>query len=213
MKHPHGQILLLRHGQTEPDPVFRYTGQREVPLSRDGRDQARHWGEVLRAAGIAAVYASPLGRCLETAQIIGKVLNQPVHAVPALKEIALGEWEGLTKAAVKERYPGAYEARGEDMAGFRPPGGESFSDLLERVRPFALNCRQSRESLLAITHAGVIRVLSCWAAGTPLGRLFDYRPKPAAMTVIGFGRHGPFLRASGVFPEDFLKKLEQLTEE
>mgnify|MGYP006278307551 CR=1 FL=1 len=177
-------LFLLRHGQIRPDPIWRYTGQREVSLAPVGREQARQWTHHLAHLAIPAIWTSPLARCLESARILGSVLHCPVIQEPALKEIALGEWEGLNKEEVQRIYPGAYEERGQDMAGYRPPKGESFQDLLDRVRPFAQEAFASRPLTLAVTHAGVIRVLSCWATQNPLQRLFDFSPVPGSMTVI-----------------------------
>ncbi len=179
-----GNVLLLRHGHTRPGQVWRYTGQREVPLTSAGREQARQWAQNLANRGISSIWSSPLGRCLETSHILGQALKADVQTEAALKEIDLGEWEGLTKDDVRRRYPGAYEERGKDMAGYRPPQGESFQDLLERVLPFARQCLESRALTLAVTHAGVIRVLSCWAEQKPIQRLFDFSPAPGSMCVI-----------------------------
>jgi probable phosphoglycerate mutase len=196
-------LMLLRHGAPEPEPVFRYTGQREVLLSQAGAQEARRWGEALAEADVSTIYTSPLRRCLDTARIIGGRLGKTALCAPELMEIDLGEWEGLTREAVKARYPGAYEARGADMAGFRPPGGESFSDLLERALPFCRACLESGQRILAVTHAGVIRVVSCRASGTPLDRLFDYRPPPAGMSIFIPGTGGLELFQGGILPWAF----------
>ena len=190
-------LLLLRHGHTRPDAVWRYTGQREVPLTPLGREQAQQWAQNLAHQGITSIWTSPLGRCLETSCILEHTLECTVYQEPALQEIDLGEWEGLTKEEVRCRYPGAYDKRGKDMAGFRPPQGESFQDLLERVLPFARQCLESRTLTLAVTHAGVIRVLSCWAAQTPVQCLFDFSPAPGSISVIQHKKDGLHLIASG----------------
>lgn len=192
-------LLLLRHGHTRPDPVWRYTGQREVSLTPVGREQARQWAQHLAHQAIPAIWTSPLARCLESARILGSALQYPVIQEPALKEIALGEWEGLSKEEVQRIYPGAYEERGQDMAGYRPPKGESFQDLLDRVRPFAQEAFASRSLTLAVTHAGVIRVLSCWATQNPLQRLFDFSPAPGSMTMIQQRKDGVHLITSGMW--------------
>ena len=104
--------------------------------------------------------------------------------VEAFREINLGTWEGLSVTEVQARYPGAYEARGLDLARFRPEGGESFSDVAARAWPALLALAQESEKaaaaqkpMLVVAHAGVNRVLLARAAGLPLDELLSI-PQP-----------------------------------
>jgi probable phosphoglycerate mutase len=81
----------------------------------------------------------------------------------------------MARQDVRNRFPRAYARRGDDLAGFRPPNGESFRDLQTRVvERFSALCAgcDSSETLLLVTHAGVIRVLLCHILGMNLQRLF-----------------------------------------
>jgi probable phosphoglycerate mutase len=197
-------LFLLRHGQTQAEPTWRYTGQREVDLSKSGYNQARRWADCLaQISTIGAVYTSPMNRCVETARLIAERIKCPVYNVAELSEIFLGRWEGLTRQEVDQYFPGAYEARGKNMADFRPPGGESFSDLLARVLPFAIRSLQTRQQTLAVTHAGVIRVLCCHARAMDTNRVFDFHPGPGQMTVIGTAADNMRLLAENLDPADF----------
>ncbi|MFP5220900.1 MAG: histidine phosphatase family protein [Acidobacteriota bacterium] len=126
-------VYLMRHGQTEPETPWRFLGQRDVALSDKGRARAAAWREALRGVNFAGAWCSELARSRETAALVLEGRGLAATPVAGLREICLGEWDGLSVADVKRRYPGLYEARGADIAGFRPPGGESFADLSNRA--------------------------------------------------------------------------------
>ena len=200
---PTHTLSILRHGQRHQDPQWRYTGQREVPLTAVGRQQAKEWAPAFQSWSIAPIWTSPLGRCQETARIIAAALQCPLAVEPALLEIDLGDWEGLTREEMRLRNPGAYEARGKNMATYRPPGGESFADLLERVRPWAEKTLTRAEQTVAVSHAGVVRVLACWARNAPLERLFDFTPPEGTMTIFHADHTGIHLHALGLSVQEF----------
>ena len=118
------------------------------------------------------IICSPLLRCRQSSDIIEGTRGCGVEVVPDLSEIDLGDWEGLTVEEVRKKFPGEYEARGEDIAGFRPSGGESFEDLLARVFPAFSHGVASAENIAVVAHAGVNRVLLCYLLGMPLANLF-----------------------------------------
>lgn len=167
------RIWLIRHGAVCTTKPHRFIGQTDLVLSDEGREQCRALGAFLRNSNISRILSSPLLRCRQSTAILADSLHCPVAYHDALREIDLGQWEGMSVTEVKERYPGAYEARGRDMAHFRPPGGESFTDLYLRARPVLQSCLQANvEDVALVTHAGVIRVLLCHFLGMPLKNLF-----------------------------------------
>lgn len=195
-------LLLLRHGLTSNRQPWRYTGQRQVFLQNTGRIQAAEWIPLLQELPLETVWTSPLHRCLETSVIISSVLKKPVFPDCALKEINLGTWEGLTRKEAQMLYPGEYEKRGNNFADYRPFQGESFADLCKRVLPF-VQLRLERPGLsLAVTHAGVIRVICCQASGRPLQDLFDFKPGFGSLTIINRKQNKPVLEKAGLFPTD-----------
>lgn len=169
-------LYLLRHGEIEwPEPAS-FIGHSDAPLSARGRRQAQAWRHELRSVAFAGLWSSDLRRAAETAAIVFADRAESVRSCSGLREIGLGEWDGLPRRRVRERHPGLWLARGQDLAGFRPPGGESFSDLQGRV----LACVQSIAAEAAgpvclVTHAGVIRVLICHGLQMPLANLFRIR--------------------------------------
>jgi len=82
-------------------------------------------------------------------------------------------------------YPQEFRERGHNIAGFRPPGGESFTDLQQRVLPFFLTVLENlREHVLIVGHAGVNRVILCYLLGMPLNNLFRIGQDYGALNII-----------------------------
>ena len=133
---------------------------------------------------------SPLSRCVESAGIVGAALGLLPETVWDLREISLGSWERLSVDEVCERFPGGYEARGRDLAGFRPPGGESFGDLLSRTWPvFELAATKGDAPVAMVAHAGVNRVILCRILGMPLENLFRLEQDYACINILHAGEN------------------------
>lgn len=175
-------IILMRHGQIPQSEPRRFVGQRDLPLDRAGKEQAEAAGRWLQAcleAGpeLQGIVASDLGRTKETAERVAEALGyapQDVFLEPRLREIHLGEWEGLSKAEVQERFPGELERRSQELATCRPQNGESFQDLQQRVSRVFEDIAATTESLrIIVAHAGVNRALLCSLLGMPLEHVFN----------------------------------------
>lgn len=193
-------IYLLRHGEIPQSRPRRFVGRRDLPLSELGRGQAAQWGEKLRGIGFKAVYASPLSRCRETARLAAP--GREILLEPGWREISLGAWEGLSVDEVRQRFPGEYEARGEDLAGHRPQGGESFAQVAERVTPMLEALAAAPGPVLVVAHSGVIRAGLCRVLGLPLENLLRLELDYAGLCLLergpqGWRMHGFNLRPDG----------------
>jgi probable phosphoglycerate mutase len=180
------KIILLRHGDTGTRAdEKRFIGQTDVPLSDTGRRQAQYWRRCLAEAPPLRIISSDLRRCLETARIIAADHDRDVTPQAELREILLGEWDGMTFDRVRERWPEAFRQRGMDLARFRPPGGESFLDLQQRVIPVleAAADRADRHMMI-VAHAGVNRVILCGLLGMPVENLFRIAQGHGAMNLV-----------------------------
>ena len=163
---PTTRILLARHGETEWNRLGRWQGHADPPLNDAGRLQAQALAEQLEGDGIAAVYSSDLERASETARIVAGRLGLEVTENPALREIDVGSWSGLTREEVRERYP---EGFARWLAGEIGHDGETRTELAARVVPAveAIAAAHSGEHVLVVTHGGAIRALRRHAAGDP----------------------------------------------
>jgi alpha-ribazole phosphatase len=178
-------IHLLRHGALPGNgSARRFIGQTDIPLSDSGRRQAALWRDRWRTIRWAAVWCSDLARSRETARIVAEDAAVPIRISPTLREIDLGAWEGMTFAAVRRRWPAAWEARGKRLADYRPPGGESFADLRDRVIPLLPEIAASSGPVLVAGHAGVNRVMLCHLLGMKLSDLFRIGQDHACLNLI-----------------------------
>ena len=179
-------IYLLRHGEITQNTPRRFIGQQDLPLTARGQEQILHAARYLADKNIQKLWCSPLSRCVLSAKIIGQVLDLEAQLVPDLREISLGAWEGLTQEEVKARFPGQFEARGQDLTHFRPQGGESFADVHKRAWQAWTEINQDKSSTMAIVaHSGVNRVILCQILGLPLENLFRFDLDYASITTLG----------------------------
>ncbi len=171
-------IYLMRHGDIGV-PKGLFVGQKDIPLSPLGIGQARSWRSYFATLPLVACITSDLTRCRQTAEAILGQTHVPIILEPTLREISLGEWEGLSKNEVLRLYPVEYAKRGLDIANTRPRGGESFSDLAKRVLPTFTTLAQKykEQDLLVVAHAGVNRVLLAHLMALPLANIMDI-PQP-----------------------------------
>lgn len=180
-------LYLVRHAQVESQTPWRFLGQGERALSAQGVMQAQKLAAALSAQSFDALFCSPLGRCRDTMAPVAKDRACGVEYVGDLAEISLGAWEGLCVEDVRRRFPGAYEARGADLAGYRPPGGESFADLrIRAATALAHMLAAPGRRLLAVTHAGVIRMLLCEVLGVATCRAFAFGVGYASLSCLVF---------------------------
>lgn len=171
------RMLLVRHGESTWNAVRRWQGQADPPLTELGEQQAS--AAVAAADGLgsyATVVTSTLQRARRTGELLASGLGVPLgESVEALAERAAGDWEGLTRDEINERYVGYLDE------GRRPPGYEADSDVVRRAAS-ALNMladRHPEEVLIVVSHGGVINALERdegepWVRlGNLEGRWFD----------------------------------------
>jgi alpha-ribazole phosphatase len=182
---PETMLYLMRHGAIEAAKEKRFIGQIDLPLSPDGRKQSERQGRQLRNIPFSGVWCSDLKRAYETAAIVCRDRDLTLQPVPQLREIHLGQWDGMAMSQIRKALPDLWQARGEDIGHFRPPGAESFADLQQRVVPFIRHiAAQSAGNMLIVTHAGVIRVLLCQVLQMPLSHLFRIHLDYGGLTLI-----------------------------
>jgi len=154
---------LLRHGQTLWNAEKRIQGSGNSELTPAGIAASRMWGRYLLTSGTDwnRIICSPLQRARETAELVNEVLQLPLQQDEGIREQNWGDWEGRTIEEIKRDNPGQLHALVRDGWEFRPPGGESRSELLARVLDSLRNSsvRWPQENLLVISHLGVIKSL------------------------------------------------------
>jgi alpha-ribazole phosphatase len=184
------RLLLVRHGVTLNNLEDRFTGQADVPLSALGHHQAAAVGERLSAEPLDVIVASDLQRTRATAQMIAHHYTLSVQEDANLREMALGEWEGLTYAEVVTRNAACLHRWQMDSANYAPPGGETATQVRDRVVRALGHWQEQYPTgiVLWVTHAGVIEVLLCHLLGMDLNRRHQFRLENASITELDLSR-------------------------
>ncbi|YAL82215.1 histidine phosphatase family protein [Dermacoccaceae bacterium W4C1] len=160
--------MIWRHGQTTHNASGRWQGQLDTELSELGREQAARAATALAELKPAALYCSDLRRAADTAAALAAVTGLVPQADPRLREIHVGQWQGLTGAEVDERYPGLLEAlaRGDDPV--RGETGESVAQVAVRARAALADITAATEpgqTIVIATHGVTGRTLAAELAG------------------------------------------------
>jgi broad specificity phosphatase PhoE len=145
-------LWLARHGETAENAEGRILGRRDPPLSPAGVAQAEGLAGRLRDVGIVAVWASPLRRARETAEVVARVLGVEPVVLGELVESDRGDWEGRRVAELADESPDLHAAF---IAG--DPGGESLAAQRARTRSALAAVRAGPLPALVVAHAGTIR--------------------------------------------------------
>ena len=189
MATPTTRIFLVRHGATVLTAEDRFAGATDVQLSDEGREQVRHLARRLGGQAISAIYASPLGRTLETARILAEPHGIPVQARDGLREISHGRWEQMTRREVEAQFPDEAAAWDEDPYTFAPQGGESGLAVTARALPVLIEIVRAHPAanVLVVSHKATIRLLLSSLLGFDPRRYRDNLDQlPAALNIVDF---------------------------
>ncbi len=166
-----------------------------MPLSEAGRRQAAAVARLLAAEPVAAVYASPLRRAAETAEVIARPHSLPVRLVSELRELDQGELEGLKVEEMRAGYREFWAAWSEDPGGVRMPGGETIAELADRVWGAISEIvgRHQGETVVAVTHGFALLAVVVRALDLDLGYIRRFRVECGGVSRLDFGRRPPAL--------------------
>jgi len=164
------EVLLWRHGRTEWNAAGRFQGQLDSPLDETGRGQVVAGALEVARHNVARIVSSDSTRALHTADALARVTGLPVHADARLREVHLGQWSGLTREEVQDRFPEEYAAwiAGEDITR---GGGETFAEVGERgwscISEHLEMVEPDGGAVVAVTHGGTALSVIVEALGIP----------------------------------------------
>jgi probable phosphoglycerate mutase len=159
--------VLWRHGRTSWNAERRFQGQTDVPLDATGEAQAARAATALALLEPALIISSDLSRARVTADALAVLSGVPVREDVALRETFAGEWEGLTRPELEQRFAAELSVWAADPDA-RPGGGETRREVAVRMVAAittALADVAPGETLVVATHGGAARA----AAGALLG--------------------------------------------
>jgi probable phosphoglycerate mutase len=198
-------LYIVRHGQTVDNLENRIQGHTDSPLTKLGVRQAEAVGAALASEDFAAIYSSDLGRAVATAEIIAArqpLLRQAqgaqveVRTTPLLRELNLGEVQGLTGEQFAQRWPEEYRLWKLDSVAHRPPGAESIQSAVERCGRFieqVLTEHSDGDKLAVIVHGGSLKGLVASALELPVDCYRKMAVANAGLSILEIGER-PFLR-------------------
>jgi broad specificity phosphatase PhoE len=195
-----GELILIRHGETEWSRSGQHTGRTDVPLTAAGRAAAIRLGHALVGRAIVATFSSPASRATETAQLAG--LPDP-QLDPNLQEWDYGGYEGMTTQEIARQKIDWYLWRDGVIAGDAYPPGETVEhvgaradEVLTIVTPML-----TQGDVALVAHGHLLRVLGArWLGLQPdAGRLFKL--DTGTLSLLGFEHEEPVFSMWNVPPD------------
>ena len=180
------KLLLVRHGVTEFNSTRRFAGYSDVELNADGYRQVERLRARLANEKIDAVYSSDLKRALVTAEVISPGHKTDIVVCPELREINYGDAEGLTFEEIGHHHPELAESITNFSLELSFPGGESFKGFIARTIEFVdrLNGHAQEQTILIVSHGGVLRTLVCDLLGIDQGFWRQFRFDNASLSIV-----------------------------
>jgi probable phosphoglycerate mutase len=184
---PRGEVVLVRHGETEWSASGRHTGRTDVPLTDRGRRQALALAERLRDRRFARVLTSPLQRAAETCRLAGLGADRALTR-EELREWDYGEYEGRRTVDIRQERPGWL------LWNDGVPGGETLDEVGRRVDRVIDEIRRVDGDVALFAHGHVLRVLAArWVGLHPReGRVLAL--DTGTVSILGYERETSVLR-------------------
>ncbi len=182
------KLFVIRHAESEWNPIGRYQGLKNPDLSERGQKQAQILAEALKDKGIELIYTSPLLRTKRTAQILAETLNVPLIEDRRVIEIDHGVWSGKLVEEVKREFPEMFETWIKEPWKVNFPEGENLLEVYKRVKDFVDEIKKKHEgqTVAVVSHTVPIRALYCAALNLPIEYFWSFGCDNASYSIIKF---------------------------
>jgi len=179
------RFILIRHGQTEWNRVERFRGRADLPLNETGLAQAHKIAARLAREKIAAVYASPLQRAIQTAQPLAEAYQLQVQQHPGLLDIDFGALEGMTLEEAQEAFPDVIEKWRTTPGKVKFPKGGSLKLVYGRIENLFsdLAPKHTGETVALVSHRVVCHAMLCKILGMHADALWRIRQDNACVSI------------------------------
>lgn len=184
------KFIIVRHGYSAGNKEKRFSGQLDSPLDQIGLIQAQCVSEyIFKAFSPDAIYSSDSSRAYQTIKPLADKLGMTITTCKELREIDVGDWQGILVADIERLYPEKLNAYRTSPGLFRFDGGESYRDMMERGRLSLERIAQQNEgkTVVVATHGGIIRTLLALWNGIPIERISEVPIVPnASVTIVTY---------------------------
>lgn len=182
------RLLIIRHGETIWNNELRFQGHSDIPLSENGRNQARRLAERLAGEKLDAFYASDLSRAYETAAIVAERHKLPVNKIELLRETKFGIFEGKKFSEIAKEYPEVWKNWQRNPRETLIPDGERLDEVAARARDGIRQIleRHPDQTIAVVTHGGTIRLILSAALDLDIKFLWHFRQDNTALNIIDY---------------------------
>lgn len=187
------KLILARHGHVEGISPERFRGRTELPLTELGQREADATAKCIAASWRpAAIYTSPMGRCVETGTTIGKAVSLSPSTLLRLNDIDYGDWQGLTRDEAQARWPAEIDLWYAHPDWAAIPNGENLQQVLARAVAALRDIvrRHPDETVVLVAHDSVNRVLLLHALELALSRYWRIKQSPCCINELDVGPDG-----------------------
>ena len=193
-------IYFVRHGQTDWNKLGLFRGRADRGLDDVGLRQGQLVSQGLEGSkGIKKLYSSPMRRCLETfSNLSAKMRHKPIFSIPGLIDIDYGDWQGLGKQEVAQKWPELWEKWHSDPFGVEFPNGESLKAVQERGLKAVKDIIQDANgaTVAVCTHRVMLKALFCGfvQASSPQA-FYTFKLDPASISIVRYNGDLPIIES------------------
>jgi alpha-ribazole phosphatase len=182
------RLILIRHGKTCDNLKRKYSGIRDIGLTRVGWQEAKKIEEKIKGLKVDRVFCSDLKRSWQTAEIIFSNRTCKIIKNPHLREINFGIWEGLTYSQILKRFPAIYKKWLADPFSMDIPSGQRLSSFIQRIKKELRKIVNSnkKQTVALVTHSGVIRVILNTSQDIKRSYFWRLKINPSAVYIIEY---------------------------
>lgn len=176
------RLVLIRHGETDWNRQVRWQGQTDVTLNPTGRAQAGALALSMRGQDLDAIYSSNLQRAAQTAEAVAEATGARLILDPRLREIDLGEWQGMLSEEIRSRDGTRVDLFFRDPQARAGVRGESVAEVLRRVTSAVdeILSRHRTGRVAVVSHGLALAALKTRILGLPLEAAWYQEPANSA---------------------------------
>lgn len=166
------KCYLVRHGQTSWNEAHRFQGWNDIALDTIGMLQAKMLSDYFKQENISHIYTSDLSRALKTAQLIQQKTESPLTISKNLRELNVGNWEGLTWEEITKDLKVEDQIDEASLFEMGRSGGETLSEFQERIIDYfnKIILKHTNQDIVIVTHGGCVRVILCYILGCDISQ-------------------------------------------
>ncbi|MCX7989097.1 MAG: histidine phosphatase family protein [Aquificaceae bacterium] len=180
------KLYIIRHAESQWNPIGRYQGLLDPELSDRGVEQARRLGEYFKSVELDVIYSSPLKRTKDTALQVARVRGLEVLPEKRVLEIDHGVWSGLLVEEVQRKFPEQFKQWLEEPHRVSFEGGESLRQVYERVSSFLEEVKEKHwgQSVAVVSHTVPIRAMFCSLLKVDLSKFWSFGCDNASYSLV-----------------------------